>query len=362
MSFNPKIKMNMKTTNVKMKRVKRVLKFTLMILAFALPFGSCETDSDAETEIAAEDEGVSIDQNSKFLTKYFLGDAVKVRLEEDGTYSLAGSDTRLFDNQLSDTAESFVENPEPLDDRAGLALGGGVRKWPNSTIVYRISGLSSTVRSELQKSFDEWTSKTNVRFKERTNESNYVTISSSGSNSNSGVATLGVNGSRGFIRLGTRATAVVIIHEIGHTLGYIHEQNRRDRDEYIIVNFNNIQNNAVDQFYKSNSATLVTSQFDVNSTMMYGSYTFSKNGQPTITNLNGSVLPQRQARISSLDIQGTNSIYPQADGETGGNPNSCDGVAAWSSRQRYFVGDRVTYRGNLFERDFTRWNFLKQCD
>jgi len=351
----------MKTKNEKMKRTKRVLQPMFMVLVFVLSFMACDTDADInEPETAAEE--VSVDQETKFITKYFLGDEVKVRLEEDGTYSLAGSDARLFEEQLSDTRDSFEENPEPQDDRAALGLGGGVRKWANSTIVYRISGLSSSVRSELQKSFNEWTSKTNIRFKERTNEANYVTISSSGSNSNSGVATLGVNGSRGFIRLGTRATAVVIIHEIGHTLGYIHEQNRRDRDSFIRINFDNIQDNAVDQFFKSNSASLVTSQFDINSTMMYGSYTFSKNGQPTITDLNGNVLPRRQARISSLDIQGTNSIYPVANGgDTAGDTDACDGVQAWSPRRRYFVGDRVTYRGNLYERDFTRWNFIKQC-
>ena len=350
----------MKTKNEKMKRTKRILPVLLMAFVFAMSFMACETDTIInEPETAIEE--IAVDQETKFITKYFLGDEVKVRLEEDGTYSLAGSDTRLFENQLSDTADAFEVNPEPQDDRTALALGGGVRKWPNSTIVYRISGLSSSVRSELQKSFNEWTSKTNVRFKERTNESNYVTISSSGSNSNSGVATLGVNGSRGFIRLGTRATAVVIIHEIGHTLGYIHEQNRSDRDNFIRINFNNIQDNAVDQFFKSNSASLVTSQFDINSTMMYGSYTFSKNGLPTITDLNGNILPSRQARISSLDIQGTNSIYPPVGGDTGGDSNACSGVEEWSPRKRYFVGDRVTYRGNLYERDFTRWNFIKQC-
>ena len=93
--------------------------------------------------------------------------------------------------------------------------------------------------------------------------------------------------------------------------------------------------------------------------MMYGSYTFSKNGRPTITDLNGNVLAPRQARISSLDIAGTNSIYPI--GNTGGETSACDGVAEWSPTTRYFVGDRVTYRGNLFERDFTRWTFIKQC-
>ena len=350
----------MKTKKKIMEHIKNVMRLTLMTAVLTGSFMACETDAvNYEQETAIEENEAIVDQETQFITKYFLGDAVKVKLEEDGTYSLAGSDARLFENQLSDSANAYEENPEPEDSRTGLGLGGGVQKWTNSTVVYRISGLSSTVRSELQKSFNEWTSKTNIRFKERTNESNYVTISSSGSNSNSGVATLGMNGSRGFIRLGTRATAVVIIHEIGHTLGYIHEQNRSDRDSFIRINFENIQDGAEDQFFKSNSAILVTSQFDVNSTMMYGSFTFSKNGRPTITNLNGNVLPQRQARLSSLDILGTNAIYPRSD--IGGETNACNGVEAWSPNRRYFVGDRVTYRGSLYERDFTRWNFIKQC-
>lgn len=73
----------------------------------------------------------------------------------------------------------------------------------------------------------------------------------------------------------------------------MHKQNRYDRDNHIIINFENIQSGAENQFYKSNSATLVTRDFDIKSTMMYGSYTFSKNGRPTITDLNGNVLPRR---------------------------------------------------------------------
>ena len=356
--------MNMKTKNEKMKRTKRMYRIAMVSLVFAFCLTSCENNSITnETEAAAGDQEAVVEQEAQFITKYFLGTAVKVRLENDGTYSLAGSDARLFEDQLSDSPTGYDENPNPEAGLTALGLGGGVRKWTNSTIVYQIQGLSSSVLSELQKSFDEWSSKTNIRFKERTNEANYVTISSSGSNSNSGVATLGMNGSRGFIRLGTRATAVVIIHEIGHTLGYIHEQNRSDRDDFIIINFENIQDNAVDQFFKSNSATLVTSQFDIGSTMMYGSFTFSKNGRPTITDLNGNTYPQRQARVSTLDISGTNSIYPPVDGEGPEAPeaNPCDGVDEWSRFQRYAVGDRVTYRGRLYERDFTRWNFIANC-
>ncbi len=331
----------------------------ISVLAAIVFFTSCE-----ENETLNSPDQVT-NQEKETIEKYFLGERVKVTKEEDGTFSLQNTDIRLFENQLSDKKEVFDPNEAPnVSEKNQVGLARGVRKWTNNTVVYRTEGLSQSVMNELQKSMDEWENKTNIRFKERTNESTYVTISSNGRSCNCGVATLGANGSRGFIRLGAKTTAVVIIHEIGHTLGYIHEQNRLDRDDHIIINFENIQQGAEDQFFKSRTATLVTRDFDINSTMMYGSYTFSKNGRPTITDLNGNVLPRRGAEISALDIEGTNSIYPSTGG---GNPppvsnNPCDGVDEWQRGQRYRVGDRVTYVGYLFERDFSRWNVIEKCN
>jgi len=345
-------------------------------MGIALSFVAC---SDIEKQEIAP-ETIPEEQDSG-IQKYFLGEEVTVYPNTDGTYSLQGTDTHLFEDQLTDTPVSidpFTEPDSPTESKLGL--GGSVRKWTDNTIVYVLDdNLSSSVLSELQVSMEEWSSKTNIRFKERTNESNYITIRSNGDACNCGVATLGMNGSRGYIELGTRTTAVVIIHEIGHTLGYIHEQNRSDRDSHVIVNYDNIQDGAESQFYVSNSSILATDQFDISSTMMYGSYTFSKNGQPTITDLNGNVLPNRRAALSELDIQGTNQVYPSAsdDGDTDDNTDDdtddntddgtdettdpCEGVSEWVYGQIYTVGDQVTYRGYLFERDFTSWNRITEC-
>ncbi len=333
-------------------------------LAVVLSLYSCN-----QTESLEEVADPVTEQQEEFIEKYFLGEKVLVKLEDDGTYSLQGADVRVFEEQLSDTPIPVIDETTPPSEEveAKLGLWGGVNKWTDNTVVYVTQGLSSSVLSELQKSMDEWSSKTNVKFKERTNESNYVTISSNGDACNCGVATLGMNGSRGYIQLGTRSTAVVIIHEIGHTLGYIHEQNRSDRDDHIIVNFENIQAGAESQFYISNSSTLVTRDFDINSTMMYGSYTFSKNGSPTITDLNGNVLPSRKAALSALDIEGTNQAYPSDDNEEEEEEeeeeptNPCDGIEEWVYGKRYYVGDKVTYNGYLYQRDYTRWNLLEAC-
>ena len=41
-----------------------------------------------------------------------------------------------------------------------------------------------------------------------------------------------------------------IIHEIGHAVGFWHEQSRRDRDDYIKILSDNIESDALDQFSK----------------------------------------------------------------------------------------------------------------
>ncbi len=338
-----------------MKTKNRLNQFKIGMLAIALSFASCTKNDNFEEVPDTED------QQNEFIEKYFLGNKVMVKKEEDGTFK--SGDIHYMPEQLTDIPVEIEENPEPdAAVSSKLGLWGSVNKWPNNTIVYVINGLSQSVRNELQKSMDEWTNKTNVRFKERTNENYYVTISSNGNNCNCGSATLGVNGSRGFIRLGTRTTAVVIIHEIGHTLGYIHEQNRSDRDNHVRINWENISAGAESQFQKSNSSTLVTRDFDVRSTMMYGSYTFSKNGQPTIVQNDGSLIPRRQAALSALDIEGTNKVYPGSTDPDPDPTNPCTGIDEWQSGVRYSVGDKVTYRGYLYERDFTRWNRIAKCE
>lgn len=317
-------------------------------------------------------------QNSEI--KSLMGSDVPVVKQKDGSYLVGGigSDMMAFESNFDDPNTLSIIEPE-LPGRSALTISGRVRKWPNNTVIYRIGNLTAEMRTNFQRAIDEWESKTAVRFKERTNESFYVNVERTGDNCFCGVANLGVVGSRGILRFGSRAPLSVIIHEIGHTLGFIHEQNRADRDESVIINFENIEPDARDQFFKAENSTPLTSELDLNSIMMYGSFTFSANRRPTIVDLQGNTLPRNSGRLSAGDVAGTNQAYPPADttggdggndgGNTGGevtNPATpksiCEGVSAYNRNTRYVVGDKVTFRGFLYERDFSRWNLLGSCD
>ena len=114
------------------------------------------------------------------------------------------------------------------------------------------------------------------------------------------------------ITIGRSCTSLpTIIHEIGHTVGFWHEQSRPDRDEYIRVLHNNIAS-----AFKSNFDLLPNTSinslgigYDYNSIMHYKEYTFGKNGKKTLEALDPSIPLGRAVELSKLDILQTNLLY-----------------------------------------------------
>lgn len=75
-----------------------------------------------------------------------------------------------------------------------------------------------------------------------------------------------------------------ILHEFMHAAGFMHEQNREERDQYIDVVYPNIMRGYESNFVKASKGS--TSGFgvpyDYGSVMHYSASAFSSNGQPTI--------------------------------------------------------------------------------
>ncbi|XP_076823155.1 astacin-like metalloprotease toxin 5 [Clavelina lepadiformis] len=82
-----------------------------------------------------------------------------------------------------------------------------------------------------------------------------------------------------------------ILHLLMHALGFLHQHWRPDRDQYISIHWHNIANDELHNFLMvREDKKKLTTPFDVQSIMHYDSYAYSKNGLPTITDKNGSLL------------------------------------------------------------------------
>ena len=90
--------------------------------------------------------------------------------------------------------------------------------------------------------------------------------------------------------------------------GFKHEHTRSDRDRFVEINFENIKKGHESNFKKCGYCNNQRLPYDTGSVMHYSSYSFSKNGKPTIIVKDGSGIGQRNG-FSLSDLKGINDLY-----------------------------------------------------
>lgn len=236
---------------------------------------------------------------------------------------------RLVDAQ----GEESLQNPEELgtyyegdilipvdyrksrnEDRRNGLLALSTR-WPGGVVPYEIKGtFTSQELDNINHAFKEYHYKTCIRFRQRTKEKDYISITNSKSGCWSSIGRIGGKQEVNLQSPNCLRTYGTPIHELMHALGFLHEQNRHERDNYVKVLSENVKPGLLVNFEKGSSKTHsgFGIEYDYASVMHYSSTSFSKNGKPTLVALrshpDARQLGQRRG-FSPSDVRKINLMY-----------------------------------------------------
>lgn len=169
------------------------------------------------------------------------------------------------------------------------------------------------------------------------------------------------------------------VHELMHAIGFYHEQNRPDRDQYIRIDYANVQDGKFSlnprkslenfltlfncflieivglafAFDKEYNTQYFNTPYDLKSIMQYYEYSFSKNGKKTIVPLNGehlvAVFDKTEAQIlTQLDISAVKSLY-QCSNSGGGVTSPPSDFKSYS----FTLNNNLSVTVNLYWIDYS---------
>ncbi|KHJ93248.1 astacin [Oesophagostomum dentatum] len=173
------------------------------------------------------------------------------------------------------------------------------------------SGYTDEERKNVTQVMKRIEENTCIKFVVRKNESDYVEIRNA--KHQTCYTNIGRVGGRQILQLeasdvGTCMTQNIVMHELMHIIGLYHEETRHDRDTYVKIHYEN-----VDEWHWSNFHKAVEYQlpYDYYSITHSRSTAYSKNGKNTITTHDPSFqhVIGKQQDASPMDYHKICSIY-----------------------------------------------------
>lgn len=245
-------------------------------------------------QIGDEEEFITLKENNLYepvvskdiIDLSFYGDAIYGDPDDKETAQLVASyDPEIFSVNPEELG-TYLEGDILIPKRQMITKNGITSqssRWPNGIVPYEIRGnFNSRDRSIIENAIDEYHRLTCIRFVPRTTERDYVSIVSGNSGCWSSVGRVGGRQEVNLQSPGCLSKRGTAMHELMHALGFLHEQNREERDSYVSIQYQNIQPSTMNNFDKASRTLAFGVPYDYGSVMHYSSTAFSTNGRPTI--------------------------------------------------------------------------------
>nr|XP_019534797.2 zinc metalloproteinase nas-4-like isoform X3 [Aedes albopictus] len=209
---------------------------------------------------------------------------------------------------------SYVEGDILINRPAGRnGMADKSTRWPGGVVPFVISGnFRASEMQMIEDAINQYHKNTCIKFVPRMGERDYISIESSNSGCWSSVGRVGGKQEVNLQMPGCTTKVGTIVHELMHALGFLHEQNRSERDDWVRIQTQNIQRGTENNFSKAKAGTTdgFGVAYDYGSVMHYSAKAFSSNGQDTIVakKSGGNKMGQRNG-FSRGDIDKLNAMY-----------------------------------------------------
>ncbi len=188
----------------------------------------------------------------------------------------------------------------------GDVITGDWYRWPGGVVPYEIDP-AVPAQERITDAIAHWHQKTAIRFVPR-NDSHpdFVRfVEDDGCVSN-----VGRQGGQQNIGLQQNCGTGAAIHELFHAVGAWHEQSREDRDLFVVIKWENIEEQHKHNFDQHVTDNDDVGPYDYDSIMHYSRKAFSANGEDTIVPVRPEAHIGQREGLSYWDVEAVRWLYP----------------------------------------------------